>query len=222
MWNGRSPRRQGGFTYVAMLVAVAVIGVGLAATGLVWSQSRQREKEQELLFVGDQIRQAIGRYYHGTPGPAKRYPQALEDLLADKRYPNPERYLRRIYTDPMTGKAEWGLMQAPEGGIMGVYSLSNGAPIKQAGFQDKDRTSQGATTYYEWRFFYEAPAAPGTQPPAAAASQAPANADAPTTALAAPGGPVQAAGAPPTAQPKTATTPTNPSRTPADTIGRRS
>ena len=115
-----------------MLIAVAVIGVGLAATGQVWSHSRQREKEQELLFVGDQFRQAIGRYYEGTPGPAKRYP-------------NPQRYLRKLYTDPMTGKAEWGLMQAPEGGIMGVYSLSNGVPVKQAGFRYRDRTHQGAT-----------------------------------------------------------------------------
>ncbi len=201
-----------------MLIAVAVIGVGLAATGMVWSQSRQREKEQELLFVGDQFRQAIGRYYEGTPGPAKRYPQALEDLLADKRFPNPERYLRRIYTDPMTGKAEWGLMQAPEGGIMGVYSLSNGAPIKQAGFQDKDRTSQGATTYYEWRFFYAAPVMPGAQPPPASATPAPATGASPASAPTPSGNPVQAAPAVP--QPAAATP--VPSRTPADTIGRRS
>ena len=48
-----SGRRQRGFTYLAVLLAVAVIGVGLAATSELWSQSRQPEQEQELLFLGD-------------------------------------------------------------------------------------------------------------------------------------------------------------------------
>lgn len=155
--------REAGFTYLVMLVAVIVIGVGLAATGEVWSHSRQREKELELLFVGNQFRQAIGLYYQRTRDqrtcPVKCYPAKLEDLLQDKRDPGVQRYLRKLYVDPMTGKPEWGLVKAPGGGIMGVYSLSSAAPIKREGFKARDQTLTGATTYYEWRFAYEPPQA---------------------------------------------------------------
>lgn len=161
MNSGKSPRSQRGLTYLAMLVAVAVIGVGLAATGIVWSQSRQREREQELLFIGNQFRQAIALYYQRTPGAVKRYPAKLEDLLEDKRYPNPQRYLRKIYVDPMTGRPEWGHVEAPDGGVMGVYSLSKAAPIKSGGFAARDQAFEGAATYSEWRFFYAPPTGSG-------------------------------------------------------------
>jgi type II secretory pathway pseudopilin PulG len=140
-----------------MLVAVAVIGVGLAAAGEVWSFARHREKERELLFVGDQYRRAIRLYYERTPGGGRQYPTKLEDLLRDARYPGVERYLRKLYPDPMTGKSEWGLVKAPDGAIMGVYSLSMAAPAKQSGFRYRDTTFEGATTYQEWRFIYEPP-----------------------------------------------------------------
>ena len=79
-------RTQRGFTYLAMLIAVALIGVGLVAGSEVWSHSRQREKEQELLFIGEQFRRAIGQYYERTPGAVKRYPDKLQDLLDDPRF----------------------------------------------------------------------------------------------------------------------------------------
>lgn len=165
MSSGNSPGRQAGFTFVAALIAVAVVGAGLAATGQVWSQSRQREKEQELLFAGDQLRQAIALYYERTPGAAKRYPETLEQLLEDKRYPNVQRYLRKIYRDPMTGTPRWGLVSAPGGGIMGVHSLSSATPIKTAGFPARYRKFEEATQYREWRFVYEPQPASGLQAP---------------------------------------------------------
>lgn len=119
MRSGSPDRAQRGFTYIALLLAVALIGVGLIATSEVWSQSRQREKERQLLFIGNQFRQAIGRYYERTPGAVKRYPEKLQDLLEDKRYLVTQRYLRKIFRDPMTGKTEWGIIPAPGGGIIG-------------------------------------------------------------------------------------------------------
>jgi type II secretory pathway pseudopilin PulG len=146
-----------GFTYLAMMITVAAIGFGLAAIGELDSHARQREKEVELLFVGDQFRQAIAAYYERTPGMVKRYPQKLEDLLQDSRYPMLRRYLRRIYPDPMTGNAQWGLMPAPGGGIMGVYSLSEAAPVKSGGFSKPDQSLADAAQYQEWKFFYSPP-----------------------------------------------------------------
>src|SRR6266852_4037970 len=107
---------QAGFTYLVAMFAV---------TSEVWSQSRQREKEKELLFVGGQFREAIALYYQRTPGAVKRYPEKIEDLLEDKRYLSLQRYLRKIHADPMTGKSQWGTIAAPGGGIIGVHSLSD-------------------------------------------------------------------------------------------------
>jgi type II secretory pathway pseudopilin PulG len=147
-------RGEQGFTLAGALIAIGVLGAGLAAYGEIASHAAQREKEQELLFVGHQFRQAIGAYYEGTPGAVKRFPQKLEDLLQDSRLPVPRRHLRKLYADPMTGKPEWSLVAAPEGGIMGVHSLSVAAPIKSGGFLARDRALAEAEHYSDWRFIH--------------------------------------------------------------------
>jgi type II secretory pathway pseudopilin PulG len=156
MGNGR--HAESGFTYVIAMFTVAIAGVLLAAGSEVWAQSRQREKEKELLFVGAQFRDAIRLYYERTPGTVKRYPQKLEELLDDRRYLSLQRYLRKIYADPMTGKTSWGTITAPGGGIMGVYSLSDKSPIKSANFDSKLEGLTGGSRYSDWRFVYEPPA----------------------------------------------------------------
>ena len=152
------PGKQSGFTYLAVLFAVAIAGVALAAVGIDWSQSAQREKERQLLFVGSQFRQAIALYYEKSPGGAKRYPRSLSDLLKDDRQIVTSRYLRNIYIDPMTNKADWGIEVAPDGGVMGVHSLSDAAPIKTARFDYADQAFEGATKYSDWVFDYTPPA----------------------------------------------------------------
>ena len=101
-----------GFTYIALLVLLAIMGIGLAATGIVFHHQAQREKEKQLLFVGEQIRHAIGRYYENSPGGGKQFPQTLENLLRDDRHPGTHRYLRQVYRDPMTNAKDWVLLRA--------------------------------------------------------------------------------------------------------------
>lgn len=151
---------QRGFTYLAILLAVGLIGLGLTAGAEVWSMTGQRAREKELLFVGHQIRNAIRSYAQATPGPVPRYPITLEDLLQDNRYPGVKRHLRRLYRDPMTGNAQWGILPAPGGGVLGVYSLSGERPVKTSSFDDEDRTFEGATTYADWQFVYIPPSVP--------------------------------------------------------------
>lgn len=146
--------RQCGFTYIGLLIAVAIIGAALAGAGVVWHTAQQRERERELLFVGDQIRQAIGRYYNASGGPAKQYPQSLDDLLRDPRQPGMVRYLRKHYYDPITGTTDWGLVKDPSDRIMGVFSLSEEQPIKQANFSMADRQFEGKEKYSQWMFEY--------------------------------------------------------------------
>jgi type II secretory pathway pseudopilin PulG len=130
-----------------------------------------RERETELLYAGNQYRRAIERYY--LSGLAQ-YPRSLEDLLKDPRKPNTERYLRKLYPDPLTAKGEWGIMKGPDGGIMGVYSQSEDKPIKVSGFALANRDFENAGKYSDWKFVYSPQSqqvpvpqqgAPGTPPP---------------------------------------------------------
>lgn len=151
----RRARSESGFTYLAVLFMVAIMGALLAATGIVWSVARQREKEQELLYIGDTYRKAIADYYEHTPGAIKRYPQSFADLLLDNRQLATVRHLRRLYRDPMTLKSNWGIVRAPDGGIKGIYSLSDEAPMKHGGFRFIDSDFEKAKHYSDWRFTYE-------------------------------------------------------------------
>lgn len=141
----------GGFTYIGVLLLVALMGISLTVVSQVWRIKEKRDKEQELLFIGNQFRRAIGYYYASTPGGAPRYPRRLEDLVQDPRFPGVRRYLRRIYRDPMTGRAEWGLAKAGDL-ITGVYSLSEEEPLKKAGFRIADRSFENKSRYSEWVF----------------------------------------------------------------------
>jgi type II secretory pathway pseudopilin PulG len=155
--------RSKGFTYLALLIAVAITAGALAAAGGVYSHAAQREKERELLFVGEQFRQAIALYYWRTPGGAHQYPKDLEALLEDKRWPVTQRYLRRIYRDPVTGTTDWGVIEAPGGaGIMGVHSKSGQVPIKTGNFPLRYEAFEEARNYTDWKFVFtpETPKAP--------------------------------------------------------------
>ncbi|MGH7340588.1 MAG: type II secretion system protein [Candidatus Rokuibacteriota bacterium] len=161
---------EAGFTYAGVLIAVALVGVSLAVTGDLWQTTVQREKERELLFVGDEFRRAITQYYESTPGTGKQFPKSLEDLVRDSRYPTTRRYLRKVYADPMTGKREWGFVKGPGDGIMGVYSLSRQSPIKRANFPLEYHSFNGAESFAAWQFAYTGAAATAGVPAAAGAS----------------------------------------------------
>jgi type II secretory pathway pseudopilin PulG len=144
-----------GFTYLGVIFMLALLGSGLALLGEVWHTAAQREKEAELLFAGNQYRKAIERYFLAG---ARQYPRTLDDLLQDPRRPGTERHLRTRYPDPITGKPEWGIVQAPDGGIMGVHSLSHATVIQSANFRLRDRAFEGLKKYSDWKFVYTTPA----------------------------------------------------------------
>lgn len=145
---------QRGFTYMMVLVLVAAMGAGLAVVGTAWSTRAQREREEELLFVGQQFRAAIESYAKASAG-APEFPRTLEDLVEDRRAPTPRRHLRRIYRDPLTGTPDWGLVLQGDR-IVGVHSRSAAKPFKTAGFAGGDEAFASAATLAEWRFVYRA------------------------------------------------------------------
>ncbi len=149
-----------GFTYIAALVLVIVLGIMLGAASQSWTLITQREREKELLFRGAQIRDAIARWYKPSTvgGPPPSPLRDLKDLLKDPRTPGNVRYLRRLYTDPMTDK-DWNVLQDLTKGIYGVASTSEEKPIKQD-FTDYPKDSPefrgfGAKSKYsDWQFDY--------------------------------------------------------------------
>jgi type II secretory pathway pseudopilin PulG len=142
--------RGAGFTYLAILFAVAILSGGLALAGEAWHTTVLREKEAELLHIGDEYRRAIERYFLSGP---RQFPRSLEDLLMDPRHAGTVRHLRKLYPDPISG-GEWAVVKAPDGGIAGVHSVSTEAPVKVAGFPAVYRDFAKARSYAEWKFVF--------------------------------------------------------------------
>jgi type II secretory pathway pseudopilin PulG len=145
------PAAPNGFTYITVLFMLAVFSGSLALVGEVWQTASQRDKEAELLFVGNQYRKAIERYFLTGQ---RHYPFNLDDLVNDRRSPASAQHLRNRYADPLAGDGEWGLVKAPDGGIMGVFSRSEDRPLKTANFKARDRGFENARRYSDWKFIY--------------------------------------------------------------------
>jgi type II secretory pathway pseudopilin PulG len=148
-------RRQEGFSYVIIMFVVAILAI-LSVRALENSLTKaRRDKETELLYVGQAYRDAIHRYYDGSPGTGKTYPPDLASLLDDSRNTTRQRPLRKLYRDPITGSQDWGLVLTDDGKIKGVYSLSQQQPIKTGGFTNDFASFAGAKTYRDWQFVYQ-------------------------------------------------------------------
>lgn len=144
---------------------VAFMGVGLAIASETYATAARRDKEAQLLFIGHEFRQALGRYHQAKGvGGGAQYPITLEELLKDPRYPGAVRHLRRLYADPVTGKADWGLLRQ-QGRIVGVYSLSEQRPIKQGNFREEDKSLNRKPRYADWLFTYPADLFTAVAPP---------------------------------------------------------
>jgi type II secretory pathway pseudopilin PulG len=145
--------RQGGFTYLGLIILVTVIGMVGAATLKVDALLRRAAAEEELLSIGAEFSAALASYAAATPQGQLPQPPTLQELLKDPRSPALRRHLRKIFIDPVTGAAEWGIVYVGDrAGVIGVYSLSQARPLKIGnfdarfvGFDNKQRLS-------DWKF----------------------------------------------------------------------
>ena len=158
-------RRAGGVMLLGLMIGLALGGIGLMAMVDNWTLQSQREREQELLFVGEQYRLAIQRYYYAAPaGQTRQLPISLEAMLDDDRFTQTVHHLRRLYPDPITGSQDWGEVRLGDR-LMGVYSKSQAQPIKQAGFAPRYESFNGRDHYQDWVFVFQVPArAPAATP----------------------------------------------------------
>ncbi|MDG0833076.1 type II secretion system protein [Roseateles saccharophilus] len=157
-----------GFTYLWLLFALALGGVALAALGELEQTRQRREREAELRFRGEAIAAALGRYAERTPVGHLPLPQQLEELLADTRFPKPQRHLRQLYADPFTGRPNWELVLGQATIAAGVDSQGKGTPKPQAGrgivgvrsssTRHLLATADGRSTAHDWVFVAPPPA----------------------------------------------------------------
>ena len=150
--RGRARECERGLVLLTLLIALMLVSVALMGALDVWALQRQRQQEEELLFVGNQYRLAIERYYRA----GRTLPMSVDDLLEDKRFPVPLHHLRRAYPDPITGKNDWLFLRQGDR-IFGVHSSSEAPTIKSANFPRRYADFANVKTYGEWQFFYVIP-----------------------------------------------------------------
>lgn len=203
--GGKRPGRAGGFTYVGLIILVAIIGLVAATTLRVGITMQRAQAERDLLHIGEQFSDALQSYAAATPAGQPQQPPTLKELLKDPRYPGIKRHLRKIFVDPLTGKAEWGVIyMADNKGVLGIYSLSKAAPIKVSNFPVRFQGFDGKQKISDWVFTYngQPPPPPGQLPPKPGQPGTPAQAPGTT----APGAPAT----PPAANPPSPMTGTPP------------
>jgi type II secretory pathway pseudopilin PulG len=100
-----------GFALLIVMVAAAVLLIGLTAVLPSVYQEGQREREAELIFRGYQYARAIAGYHQKF----QRYPTSIEDLT---KLTNGFRFLRKEYADPMTPGGKWRFIHANAQGVL--------------------------------------------------------------------------------------------------------
>ena len=131
-------KRQSGLIYVALLLAVTLTG-GLSAIGMKVAQTQQqRSAEADLLAIGLEFRKALQSYAEATPNGLPNTPVTLTEL--------------RIYHDPFTGKAEWGIVRGSDQRILGIHSLSKTPTFKRENFPPELAALSGSQRHADWVF----------------------------------------------------------------------
>lgn len=190
--------RAQGFTYLGLIILVTVIGLVGAASLKVGSLMQRAAAEEELLAIGAAFSDALRSYAAATPPGQPQQPPTLQELLKDPRFPGTRRHLRKIFVDPITGKAEWGIMYVGDKqGVLGVYSLSEAAPLKVGNFDARFLNMENKTKLSEWKFTLSSLTMAPQEPMIAPQTNQPAPLFAPAEGLAKPAD--QVAGAPPPA-----------------------
>ena len=109
-----------GFALLLVMVAAAVLLIGLTAALPSIYQEGQREREEELLFRGKQYARAIATFHQKF----QRYPTSIQELT---KLTNGFRFLRQEFKDPMTPSGKWRFIHANAQGVL-LDSKTQGPP----------------------------------------------------------------------------------------------
>ena len=119
----RTRRGDAGYSLVALLAAVAVMMVLLGAAMPSWRYLMKNDAEEELIFRGGQIADAIARYQRRN---GNALPPSLEVLVEGK-------YLRKAYKDPMTKHGRWRMLRPGDALLTPGAAGAPGRPSQPGG-----------------------------------------------------------------------------------------
>jgi type II secretory pathway pseudopilin PulG len=94
-----SGNSESGYVLLAVIFMTLILLISLAIAAPKIAMSIQRDKERETIHRGEQYKRAIKLYYQKFGS----YPTSIDQLVET----NQLRFLRKKYTDPLTGKADW-------------------------------------------------------------------------------------------------------------------
>ena len=103
--------RTRGYAFLIMMMMVTILLISLTAALPSVYTAGQREKEEELIFRGNEYARAI-MFFHRKFG---RYPSTMEEL---SKKTNGIRFLRHMYTDPISRNGKWRLIHANGQGMI--------------------------------------------------------------------------------------------------------
>ena len=138
--NGKEDRPPGGtgrrgFTFIEMMVVMAIIAILVSIAVPIYSRTIQRAKESVLRSNLSSIRVVIDEYTYDK----QKAPQTLNDLVSDG-------YLREVPVDPITGSSSsWKIIMEDASNTVnqsepGIFDVRSGS----------DKTSLEGTPYSEW------------------------------------------------------------------------
>src|SRR5262249_36618010 len=107
-----------GYAMAALIIGMAVMANVMTAAMPVWKHAAQREKEEELVFRGEQYVHAIALFQRKY---ANAYPPNIDLLVQQK-------FLRKKYKDPITGGDFVPLTQASQQGGVQAGGPQRGGP----------------------------------------------------------------------------------------------
>jgi type II secretory pathway pseudopilin PulG len=147
-------KNQLGFTYFGVLFLVFLISMAMVGASTILSIQLKRQKEKELIFIGNQYVNALSSYYRFGPDGLNEYPKSINDLLEDRRTIVIKRHLRKPFKDPFSQNSDMEIIKSEEGRIIGVRSNSSSKPLKQANFGEGNESFGGKKSYRDWGFLY--------------------------------------------------------------------
>ncbi len=172
------PRRQtdAGFSMAGLLVGITLMLILMTVAVPSWQYVMKDAREEELIFRGCQIAEAIERFQRKN---GNAVPPSLEVLVKG-------RFLRQAYTDPMTPQGKWRFIRvgeplgptpgvkpgppapspSPSPGVSGGPGTTLGPIVGVASTSpDKSlRMFNGRTKYSDWLFVAGQPRVVGRPP----------------------------------------------------------
>jgi len=145
-----------GYAMIALIIAISVLTVFLLMAVPLWETVLQRDAEEELIFRGRQYVMAIGLYLKKHNN---LYAQNFEILHLEK-------FLRRLYPDPMTADGRWDmvfqdnsgaaakLLVVPAGQAKAYFNRAVLVGVCSASAETGFREYRGKKKYNEWAFYF--------------------------------------------------------------------